>query len=293
MSTTKASPALTTHLSPQSGVPYSIIASRKDENGVKQSLSISFERTVRVSDNESANELPPGLGCFPLYSAASFDSLPPKMAKKGGFFFPMYQREAMWIKFEADSPFAIKVYIGGVNAISGESARETEATMKRRLALMQDKKNIQDYVVAPKQLWLDGIATGAGTVRQFVATPLGSGYSVEAQITGAETIGGIQFEITPVKAPPPIKAPPPSAVISLPVRVAGDGMEWMQLFVKELTRATHTLEVTRNHSIDNVKSMLTMKLGIPADQVRMIFAGKQLEGGEYIKPFERALTDKN
>lgn len=35
-------------------------------------------------------------------------------------------------------------------------------------------------MVSPEQPWLDGIADGDGTVRQFVAMPLGSGYSVEA-----------------------------------------------------------------------------------------------------------------
>lgn len=49
----------------------------------------------------------------------------------------------------------------------------------------------------PKQLWLDGIATKQGFVRQFVATPLGSGYSIEAQITGQEVTGGMQFLVVP------------------------------------------------------------------------------------------------
>ncbi|OJA12587.1 hypothetical protein AZE42_06910 [Rhizopogon vesiculosus] len=55
----------------------------------------------------------------------------------------------------------------------------------------------KDYVVVPKQPWLDGIATGPGVVKQFVAVPYGSGYSIEHQITGTETTGGIQFEVIP------------------------------------------------------------------------------------------------
>src|SRR5215470_3778380 len=51
----------------------------------------------------------------------------------------------------------------------------------------------QDYVVVPDQPWLDGINAGDGYVRQFVAMPLGLGYTVEGQVTGAEEFGGIQL----------------------------------------------------------------------------------------------------
>jgi hypothetical protein len=51
--------------------------------------------------------------------------------------------------------------------------------------------------VIPEQPWLDGIADSAGTVRQFVAMPFGSGHSVEHQVTGKDSVGSIQFEITP------------------------------------------------------------------------------------------------
>ena len=42
--------------------------------------------------------------------------------------------------------------------------------------------NRQNYVSLPKQLWLDGINCGDGYVRQFVAMPLGKGYTVEVKI---------------------------------------------------------------------------------------------------------------
>jgi hypothetical protein len=73
--------------------------------------------------------------------------------------------------------------------------------MTRGLELLQKRKNIQDYVVAPKQLRLDGTASADGTVRQFVAMPLGQGYTLEAQITGEEVVSGLQFGITPSKIP--------------------------------------------------------------------------------------------
>jgi hypothetical protein len=164
-------------------------------------LRISVQRTLRVPDDGRQYPLPPGLGMLPLTA----------MPEETGYMVPMYQREALWIGFSTDwPPFAIQVSAGMVNAVSG---RPSDGQLH---------DDPQDYVVCPEQLWLDGINTGSGHVRQFVAMPLGQGYSLEHAITGKEDRGGIQMTVHRPK--PGAEPSRPAPARATPSRAAGPRM---------------------------------------------------------------------
>ena len=82
----------------------------------------------------------------------------------------------------------------------------------------EDERGNQDYVVVPEQPWLDGINSGDGTIRQFVAMPLGMGYTVEGQVTGEEKHGGIQLCVF---EPKPGRFVEPKPTIAFRARSAG------------------------------------------------------------------------
>ncbi|MDQ4145583.1 MAG: hypothetical protein M3198_17940 [Actinomycetota bacterium] len=148
-------------------------------------LRITFQRTLRIPDDGRDYPLPPGLGSFPIRRVDDYlDTVPDAWSEHGGVFIPMYQREAMWMSFHVEdrTPLALKVGIGKIDALTGDQWGE---------GLCAEPQN---YLVRPEQPWLDGINAGDGFIRQFVAMPLGMGYTVEGQVTGNEEFGGIQLE---------------------------------------------------------------------------------------------------
>jgi hypothetical protein len=159
-------------------------------------LRIEFQRTLRIPDDGKTYPLPPGLGRFPLrHTDDHHKDVPAPWLTRGGVMLPMYQSEALWIyfvpEFVADRgtsyPFAVKVATGKINAVSGKEWSEGL------------NRSPQDYAVTPGQPWLDGYCVKKGLIRQFVAMPLGAGYSAEEQITGKAEYGGLQILVHPMK----------------------------------------------------------------------------------------------
>lgn len=156
----------------------------------KARCTLSFQRTLRIPDDNRAHALPPGLGDFPLHHVDDHaERLPSRWRDHGGVFMPMYQAEAVWISFGSGSyPMAVKVAAGKIDALTGDPFRNglTERP--------------QDYLVVPAQPWLDGFCVRKGLIRQFVAMPMGRGYTVEEQLSGAAEHGGLQIVVYPMKA---------------------------------------------------------------------------------------------
>lgn len=157
-------------------------------------IRIDFQRTLRLPDDGHDYHLPPGLGCFPLRHIEDFDLGASNHRKaRGGIIMPMFQTDALWLNFgllgygRSEFPVVLKIGAGKINAVSGEKWVD---------GLSQDPQN---YVVLPEQPWLDGFNVEEGKVRQFVAMPLGAGYTVEEQIDPQSDVGGIQIEAIPMK----------------------------------------------------------------------------------------------
>ena len=91
-------------------------------------IVVEFQRTIRIP--EGGTEIPrlPSLGRYPLYAVEEYSHrVPSHWSDSGGAMLPMYQSEAMWLSFQpafsvahdAFYPFAVKVGLGGLDAVTG------------------------------------------------------------------------------------------------------------------------------------------------------------------------------
>lgn len=161
--------------------------------------SITLHRTLRVPSNSDPTQkkvypLPPGKGTFPLEHTSKYEkNLDAKTNERAGIMIPMYQSEALWMSFDADYisekhtqyPFALKISAGKRSAVTGKEWKEE---------LIE-----KDYVIIPKQPWIDGFVIEEGIVGQFVAIPISSKSTIEYQLTGENNFGGIQIAAYPLK----------------------------------------------------------------------------------------------
>lgn len=183
-------------------------------------VTILFQRTLRLPDDGRQHPLPPGLGELPSRRVAELGERAPAGWGADDLVLPLHDREALFLVFSGESwkPSAVRVGAGGVDAVSGEAWDERLPGQ-----LLSDPQN---YLVCPPQPWLDGINSGHGSIRQFVAVPLGRGHTIEAQVTGEEKVGGLQilvFEPKPGRFP---DAPPPEPELVLEsIGLEGVGLE--------------------------------------------------------------------
>lgn len=157
---------------------------------------ITLKRTLRVPDIKGKTfNLPPDMGNFPIEHTKTYEkNLDTKTNERSGVMVPMYQSEALWINFNSDYvakknvkyPFAIKIAAGKKSAVTGKEWDNKQLVAK-------------DYVIIPNQRWLDGFMSESGIVKQFVALPLGLGFTVEEQLSGEAEFGGIQIEVYAMK----------------------------------------------------------------------------------------------
>lgn len=158
----------------------------KDAIRIGTGFAMTFQRTLRIPSDGRAYPLSPGLGRLPLLRVADYaDRVPPHWREPGGAFIPLRQCEAVWLGFHAaaSKPHAVKITVGGINALTGQRDEPTLHTDPR------------DYLVCPNQPWLDGTDTGDGSVRQFVATSLGVRGKAAAGIAGEIAVNCLEITL--------------------------------------------------------------------------------------------------
>ncbi len=196
--------------------------------------ALSFQRSLRLPQDGKDYPLPPGLGAIPVFRARDYPRTEEAWRERDEFFFPLYKREAMWVGIQRTpwKPCAIQSGLGQINAVTGRSWSGSLST------------DPQNYLVCPPQLWLDGVNVGQGRVRQFIAVPTGSGYSVESQLSSCGESGGINLLVyEPKQGRFPDCSSPATPANSPQAGAAAFGLGAGGLMRQEIYRDPHGIDI--------------------------------------------------
>jgi hypothetical protein len=151
-------------------------------------LALAFARSVRHARVDWMTPPPAHLGYFPLRRTDEFyDRVSGGWPGGAGVLIPMYRAEAMRLVFSSRYSFAVKVAVGGTNAINGQPWSPGLPRVP------------QGYVVVPEQPNLDGWHTESGGMEQFL--PGWTGESAGRKEAGLEPeAAGLRIEVVPCAA---------------------------------------------------------------------------------------------
>jgi hypothetical protein len=154
-------------------------------------LSVSFQRTVRVKDNNESCNLPPSLGIFDIHKVSDYKKTVPQNWDEDAYFITMHDQEAMWMHFQTMEPVAVNIGAGKINSLNGKELHE---------GLEKD-----GYVVTPPQPWLDGWKGDDGSVYQFVSARVGQNKTIGEQLAKESNEHGISISVYRAKEPEKLK----------------------------------------------------------------------------------------
>ncbi|KAJ7177930.1 hypothetical protein C8R46DRAFT_1212662 [Mycena filopes] len=244
---------------------------------------LRFHRTFRVRDNDKKYALPPSLGTFPIARAQDHTpNLPDYIKRRGGCIMPLFQREALWI--EISGVGGEQPWLDGIATEPGVVRQFVAMKLGHGYTIEEQLSN-----TANGGLQIDVFPSLEGTVSFHNAWSESQALDKTPKDLGI--VAGEKLKMSSTELPPKktlrdirryVTATPVLNIVFLgspqTSHVLPRNFERrLQIFVRELTGKTLTLQVGRSYNMGDVKDMLCMRLGIPSDQQILIFGGKQLE----------------